>query len=254
MPASIPAHAPNPTPDPTLARALCADAPVCIVVGHYGAGKTNLAINLALSCAARGEQVVLADLDLVNPYFRSSDYPQVLAAAGVALSAPTFAGTTLDTPSVGGRLFADIETACAAPGRRLIVDVGGDDAGATALGRYADALAPMVADGRARMLYAVNAFRNLTQDPAEAAAVLHEIEAAAHLQACGVANTSHLCDETAPDDVAAGRAWARQVADEVGLPLVATCVPARVFESCVSREAGDEPLLRVGRYVTTPWQ
>lgn len=256
-------------PDPALVAHVCGDARIVIVTGHYGAGKTNLSINLALACAAAGEKVTLADLDLVNPYFRSSDYPEVLAAAGVELAAPTFAGTTLDTPSVSGRLFADAERARAEAGRRLIIDVGGDDAGATALGRYAHALraqdtpenagtspdaAPSPTAPDVRMLYVVNAFRNLTRDPAEAVAVLHEIEGASHLRACSVVNNSHLCDETRADDVLAGRTWARGVAEACGLPLVATCAPARLVECCNSRETMAEPLVAVGRYVNTPWQ
>lgn len=255
QPGLAPQPEPAPRPDPALVSAVCADAPVVVVCGHYGVGKTNLALNLALASAAAGEQVTLADLDLVNPYFRSSDYPEVLARAGVRLAAPTFAGTTLDTPSLGGQLVTEIELALShqpgdGPRRRLIVDVGGDDAGAYALGGYADALrGPGV-----RLLYVVNAFRNLTQEPGEAAAVLREIEAASHLAACGVVNNSHLCDETAEKDVETGRAWARSVADELALPLVATCVPARLAKTCNYREAGSEPLVVVGRYVNTPWQ
>ena len=244
-------------PDPALVSVVCSDAAVVIVCGHYGVGKTNLALNLALACSAAGEQVTLADLDLVNPYFRSSDYPEVLARAGVRLAAPTFAGTTLDTPSLGGQLATEIELALSqspttepARTRRLIVDVGGDDAGAYALGGYAGALRK---DG-VRMLYVVNAFRNLTHEPAEAAAVLREIEAASHLNACGVVNNSHLCDETTADDVENGRTWARAVADELGLPLVATCVPARVAKTCNYRETGSDACVVVGRYVNTPWQ
>lgn len=248
-PTADPAGAPIPRANPALVAAVCADAPVCVVTGHYGVGKTNLALNLALACAAAGESVTLFDLDLVNPYFRSSDYPQVLADAGVRLGAPTFAGTTLDTPSVGGRLFAETELARAEPNRRLIVDVGGDDAGATALGRYAQALR----DADARVLYVANAFRNLTRDAADAVGVLREIEHAAHLSACGVVNNSHLCDETAPRDVLEGRVWARGVADAAGLPLVATCVPAHVFKACNSCKSAAEPLVGVARYVNTPW-
>ena len=243
--------------NPQLVDALLGDARVCVVTGHYGVGKTNLAINLALAAAAAGKTAVLADFDLVNPYFRSSDYPQVLAEAGVQLVAPTFAGTALDNPSVGGRLFTEIELALGNPNRALIVDVGGDDAGATALGRFAAPLQQALGQGAARLVYVVNAFRNLTQEPGEAAAVLREIEAAAHLQATGVANNSHLCEQTEPADVEQGRAWARAVAEELGLTLVATAVPARVFPACAAAHAapaGAEPLVAVERHVTTPWQ
>lgn len=238
------------SPDPALVSVVCADAPVVIVCGHYGVGKTNLALNLALACAAANEQVTLADLDLVNPYFRSSDYPEVLVNAGVRLASPTFAGTTLDTPSLGGQLATEVERALAEPGRRLIVDVGGDDAGATALGGYADELR----NPGVRMLYVVNAFRNLTQEPGEAAAVLREIEAASHLAACGVVNNSHLCDETSKEDVETGSTWAQAIARELALPLVATCVPARLAKSCNYREGSSDARVIVGRYVNTPWQ
>ena len=79
-------------------------APVVVVVGHYGVGKTNFALNLALDAAAAGRAVTLADMDVVNPYFRSSEYAAVLDAAGVRLVAPVFAGagTSLDVPSLTG--------------------------------------------------------------------------------------------------------------------------------------------------------
>ena len=240
-----------------LVGAVCANSPVVVVTGHYGVGKTNLALNLALACASRGEAVALADLDLVNPYFRSSDLRAVLERAGMRLVAPRFAGTTLDTPSVTGELDCAIDEAARGAGRggraRLVVDVGGDDAGATALGRYSDALRALE-PGCLRMLYVVNAFRNLTQAPGEAAAVLGEIEAVSRMRATGVVNNSHLCEETDRNAIETGRKWARNTAAECGLPLVATCVPAHVIECCNSGEGPVEPLVRVARYVRTPWQ
>lgn len=228
--------------------------PVVVVTGHYGVGKTNFSLNLAMDAAAAGYRVTLADMDVVNPYFRSNEYRDLLEAAGVRLIAPVFGhvGTSLDVPSVTGELAVTAAEAYRDETGRtvVIVDAGGDDVGATALARFAPALAA----GPYAMLYVVNAFRNLTQEPGEAAAVLHEIEAASHLAACGVVNNSHLCDETAEKDVETGRAWARSVADELALPLVATCVPARLAKTCNYREAGSEPLVVVGRYVNTPWQ
>ena len=79
---------------------------VTVICGHYGCGKTNLALNLALEAAAKGEKVTVADLDIVNPYFRSSEYGGLLEEHGVRLIAPVFAGTTLDTPHTApGALF-----------------------------------------------------------------------------------------------------------------------------------------------------
>ena len=241
---------PCPPPDPSALLAAVAGAdPVVVLTGHYGVGKTNLALNLALAAAQAGESAAVADLDLVNPYVRSSDYPDVLTSAGVRLIAPTFAGTALDTPSVGGQLFAEIERALAEPGRRLVVDAGGDDAGATVLGSYAHALAGKPV----RVLHVLNAFRDLA-DPREAMAVLREVEEASRLAATGLVNVSHLMEGTTAQDVEHGRAWAAAVAELAGLPLVATCVPAHLAQQCYSDGTLGEPVVRVGRYVLTPWQ
>ena len=149
-------------------------APVTVVTGHYGVGKTNFALNLALDAAAAGYRVTLADMDVVNPYFRSNEYRDLLEEAGVRLIAPVFghAGTSLDVPSVTGELaVAAAEAYRDETGRTVvIVDAGGDDVGATALARFAPALAA----GPYAMLYVVNAFRNLTQTSADAVAVLRD--------------------------------------------------------------------------------
>ena len=239
-----------PPSDPNaLLAAVAGDDPVVVLTGHYGVGKTNLALNLALTAAQAGESAAVADLDLVNPYFRSSDYPDFLAAAGVRLIAPTFAGTALDTPSVGGQLFGEIERALAEPGHRLIVDAGGDDAGATVLGSYAHALAGKPA----RVLHVLNAFRDV-DDPAEAVAVLREVEESSRMAATGLVNVSHLMEGTTAQDVERGRTWAAEVAALADLPLVATCVPAHLAQQCYSDGTLGEPVVRVGRYVLTPWQ
>lgn len=102
---------------------------ITVVCGHYGCGKTNLTLNLALEAAAAGERVTVADLDIVNPYFRSSEYGGLLEEQGVRLIAPVFAGTTLDTPTLPPELYSIFEPQAG----RVFIDAGGDDAGVTAL-------------------------------------------------------------------------------------------------------------------------
>ncbi len=224
---------------------------ITVLVGHAGVGKTNLALNLALAQARAGMSVTLADLDLVNPYFRSSDYVDTLEDAGVKLVAPLFARTSLDTPSMGGELDGAIASAqtgdSAAP--RLVIDVGGDDLGATALGRYARALDA----AGARLLYVVNAFRTLTATPQEAVEVLRAIEGNAHLQAYGVVNCSNLAGQTSVADVERGRSFARDVAALADLPLVATVVPTGLADTYAAGTL-HEPLIFVERFVRPPWE
>ena len=231
---------------------------ITVLVGHAGTGKTNVALGLALAEARAGHTVTLADLDVVNPYFRSSDYPELLREAGVRLIAPVMARSTLDTPSLTGELDAAIGQTAADPNARLILDVGGDDDGATTIGRWSR----LLADAGAYVLYVVSAFRALTQTPAEAAAMLPDIEDHAHLRANAVLNTSNLGDETTLDHVRHGRAFAREVAVLCNIPLAATVVPQvaagtmdadRVIEALTEGEQDPEPLLLMPRLVRTPW-
>ena len=131
-------------------------------------------------------EVRVADLDIVNPYFRSSDYRGLLEDAGVQVIAPRYAGTTLDAPAISGQVSAALDWARGEQGRLLLIDAGGDDVGATALGRFARG----VAEGDYDLLYVVNRSRNLTHDAHEALSVLREIEAVSHLRATAVANNT----------------------------------------------------------------
>ncbi len=219
-----------------------------VVTGHYGSGKTNLAINMALDLTERYDEVTLVDLDVVNPYFRSSDYTAMLAEHGVRVISPTFAGTTLDTPSLSAAVHGAFDTTGA-----VIFDVGGDDVGATALGRYSKEIAAIDYE----MLYVINRYRNLTTTPAEAAALLAEIEHASHLHATGVVNNSHLKDETTAQTVLDSLDFARETAALLGLPLRFTTVPERLLgEAPDDLEAvvGSENTYPIKIHVRTPWE
>lgn len=245
-------------------------APVTVLLGHAGVGKTNTSLGLAIAQADAGHDVTLVDLDIVNPYFRSSDYPDLLAEHGVGLVAPVLARTTLDTPSLSGEIDTVFRRAAEDPNVRVIVDVGGDDDGATALGRYAAELDAVAA----HVYYVVSAFRSLTLTPGDAAEMLPSIEWHAHLRADGVVNTSNLAEATTIANVRHGRAFARETAELLDLPLVATVVPLSAVENAVPAtddaqtaeeaykrveslltegERDHEQILLMPRFVSTPW-
>lgn len=218
--------------------------PVTVVVGHYGAGKTNFSVNLAVDLAAEGESVALIDLDVVNPYFRATEQRNLLEECGIDLIAPVFseAGTSLDVPSLTGRVAPTIRDASARD--FVIIDAGGDDVGATALGRFARD----VAAGDYAMLYVANRFRNLVQDPHDAIENLREIEAASHLKATAVVNNSHLKGATDSSTIAQGVSYADEVARLSGLPLVCTTAPQQLDVQ------GVDDLYRIQARVKNPWE
>ena len=215
---------------------------VTVVCGHYGTGKTNLSINLALDCARHGEDVTLVDLDVVNPYFRSADYVDVLTENGVRVVGPNFANTNLDTPSLPGAVRNVI-----AEGSRVIVDVGGDDAGATALGVYSRTLA----DADPDVIYVVNRYRSMTTHAEEAVQILREIEATSHLRATCVANNSHLKQDTSEDTVLDSMGFTEEVASASGLPLRFTTAPRSLDFSILNKIPNIYP---VDVLVRAPWE
>lgn len=216
---------------------------ITVVCGHYGCGKTNLTLNLALEAAAAGERVTVADLDIVNPYFRSSEYGGLLEERGVRLIAPVFAGTTLDTPTLPPELYSIFEPQAG----RVFIDAGGDDAGVTALG----GLHSQLEETGYQMLYVINRYRVLSQTPEEAAALLQEIEAASRLKATALVNNSHLGVETRLDTLLGGLDFARKTAQLTGLPLLYSTAPDFALRD---GETLPEGFKRIQRHVKFMWE
>ena len=189
-----------------------------IVTGHYGSGKTNFSANLAVDLASKGEKVTVADLDIVNPYFRSADFEELFGSKGITLAAPMYANSNLDIPAIS----FDLERIASEEGF-LVVDVGGDDAGAIALGRYAKAFSEIRQD--IDMLYVVNCRRFLTQTAEEALELMYEIEAAAGMKHTAIVNNTNLLYETTAEILEQSEKFAKEISQKSGLPIAYTCVP-----------------------------
>ncbi|HCC35042.1 MAG TPA: hypothetical protein DEQ02_05190 [Ruminococcaceae bacterium] len=214
-----------------------------VIIGHYGSGKTTFALNLVLRLADQGKNVTLADLDIVNPYFRSSDYKDLLEKSGVRVLSPSFAGTTLDLPALPPEMYAQADSAA----DHVIFDVGGDDAGAAAFGGVSKTLGE-TRDMQA--VYILNRYRGFIKEPSDALENLREIEAAARIRATHCVNNSHLGHLTAPDDLMAGFAYADEFSRLSGLPLLCTAVPDRLLDK-ITPERSD--LFGVREIVAPPW-
>lgn len=183
-----------------------------IITGHYGSGKTNFTANLAVKAAEEGEKVTVVDLDIVNPYFRSADFAELFAKKGITLAAPLYANTNLDIPA----LSFNIEDFMEAEGK-VIVDVGGDDSGASALARYKEFLLQNSDDIEGICM--INMYRYLTGTAAEAVEFMREIENASGIPMSAIVNNSNLGEETTAETIENSTAYADEVSRLTGLPL-----------------------------------
>ena len=190
---------------------------VILLSGHYGSGKTNIAVNLALHLKQFRERVALADIDIVNPYFRSRDSAKELEAAGVRLISSAFASSNVDLPALPQDVYAITDDR----GMAAVIDVGGDDRGALALGRWRDAI---LEEDNYEMLLVINRFRPLTRDTASTLEVMSEIEIAARMRFTGIVNNSNLGNETTTQTVLSSVKYAEEIAAATGLPIKMTTV------------------------------
>ena len=186
---------------------------------------------LALKYAQRGEQVTLVDLDIVNPYFRSSERTQLLEAHGIRVYAPSFAMSTVDVPS----LPADIQAVFADKSRRVIFDVGGDDTGAAALGQYK----PNFDRDDVQMLFVVNAFRPLSGDADSVCDLMHRVAARARLTPSAMVNNANVAWETGKEELERGETLLSEVSARMNLPVGYLCAKADVMAQLTDTLSGE---------------
>ena len=190
---------------------------IILLSGHYGSGKTNIAVNLAFLLRKTCENIAIADIDIVNPYFRSKDSQKELQQAGIRLICSEFANSNVDVPALPQEVYAITDNR----DMTAIIDVGGDDRGALALGRWRDAI---LEEDNYEMIFVINRFRPLTKDAASAIEIMHEIEAAAGMCFTAIANNSNLGNETTAEDILSSVAYAEEVSRLSGLPVKMTAV------------------------------
>ena len=193
------------------ASAICTHR-ISIVTGHYGTGKTEFSVNLALALAAEGASVMLADLDIVNPYFRSRERRSLLEEAGVRLISSSQACSDADVPSLPAELLAILENRDI----RGVLDIGGDPVGARVLARFQ----PKIVQEDYQLIYVLNANRPEVRTAEAAVRYLRGIEATTGLTCTGIVNNTHLCGETTEEEIRKGAALAAEVSKETGIPVL----------------------------------
>ena len=194
-----------------------------LFAGHYGSGKTNIAVNYALRLASEGRRGCIADLDIVNPYFRTKDSEAELRAAGIDLVSPQYANSNVDLPALPAESYRLVQDRSSYG----IMDIGGDDRGAYALGRYADAIK---AENDYRMAFVVNCYRPLTSTVEDTISIMREIEAAAGLKFTCIVNNSNLGPETVKDTVYDSLDFVESLSRQTGLEIWMHTAEASVAE------------------------
>ncbi|MBQ7994465.1 MAG: hypothetical protein IJ252_15715 [Solobacterium sp.] len=196
---------------------------ITLLAGHYGSGKTNIAVNMALELKKLHENTAIADLDIVNPYFRTLDSKNELEAAGIRLIVSPYANSSLDIPALPQDMYAIVDDGS----MYSIIDVGGDDRGALALGR----LSRMISDeNNYDMFLVINRYRPLTPDAQSVQEVLQEIEEAGRLKFTGIINNSNLGAETDAECILNSVKFAEEVSQLTGLPVVLTSVEEKFMD------------------------
>ena len=216
-----------------------------VVTGHYGCGKTNLVLNMALDYVSMGEKVTVVDMDLINPYFRTSDFKGLLEEKGIEVITPVFGATNLDIPSLPASMYSIFEKK-----NVVIIDVGGDDAGSTVLGRFRPQFDMVDYD----MLYVINRFRSMSTDLDEAVEVLGEIEAVCGLKPSGLVNNSHLMLETNQAIFDEGLSFADRISEKTGLPVLFTTLQRELLDTGVIMPKDMAKIYPVDIHVKTVWQ
>ncbi len=195
---------------------------ITLLCGHYGSGKTNIAVNMAVELKKQRDNVAVADLDIVNPYFRTKDSSDLFSDNGIRLIVSKYANSNVDIPALPQEIYSITDDTSLS----VIIDVGGDDRGALAPGRLSK---PIMEENDYEMLFVINCYRPLTRDAESTMEVMHEIECASKMKFTGIVNNSNLGEITTADDVLNSVEYAKKVSQLSGLPIVNTTVSENIY-------------------------
>ncbi len=215
---------------------------ILVIAGHFGSGKTEIALNLAIAMRPWEKKLALIDLDIVNPYFRTAEQEDLLRAHDIDLYKPIFAATSVDIPS----LPPEIMGVFAREDLRVIFDVGGDDLGAAALGGYA----PQFERSDRAFYMVVNPYRPRSETKAQIVEMYEAIARRARMRPDALVCNANLGDETTSDDLLAGYETVRVAAEELGVPVAFACARRALVEEM---GAFPVPVFPIDRHLKPEW-
>lgn len=197
---------------------------ITLLAGHYGSGKTCIAVSLAKYIKKQGNKTAIIDMDIVNPYFRTKDSEEDLKKHGIDLVCSEYANTNLDAPALPKEIYTVInDKSC-----HTIADIGGDDRGAVALGRYTP---DILKDNDYEMLFVANCYRPLTKTPQDAMEIMREIEAASGIRFTAIVNNSNIGEDTSAETVEKSMEYINDLSKLCGLPVYMTTATKPVYDA-----------------------
>ena len=217
---------------------------VTVLVGAYGSGKTEIAINMVQQLAPQYAEIAIADLDIVKPYFRTREFRLKLTQQNIRVIMPSEELAYADLPALTPEVDAVLQNQTI----KLILDVGGDDAGATALARYSQYFTAAGYD----MLMVINTCRPFAKTPEEIVEMKQRIEARSRLTITGLVSNSNLGAETTGETILNGHRIIQQVATLTGVPIAFTAVDNRLLPEI--KENVDGAIFSLTRQVLPPWE
>jgi len=218
---------------------------IVVIVGNYGSGKTEISVNLAANRKREGLEVRIADLDLVNPYFRTREARVSLSEMGIDVVLPPKQYLNADLPILSPKIAGMIRQ----PSQLTLLDVGGNDVGATVLATLADSLK----DKTFHMLQVVNPFRPFTETIKGCLKIRDEIETSSKMTINGIIGNANLIDDTTPSDIYSGYDFVESLSVESGLPLKFITVAEELLpEIDINRFSC--PVLHISRQLVPPWK
>ena len=220
------------------------DKRLVIIIGHYGSGKTEFAVNYAVKMKEIYENVSIADLDIVNPYFRTREKREFLESIGVKVYDSSIRNTSIDIPALPAELAGVILN----QNIRSIIDVGGDPVGAKVLSRYADQIKSTEYD----MFYVINGNRPETSTVEGVIKYLKMIEATSRLKVTGLINNTHLLKQTTVEDVEFGHELNKKISWETDIPIRYEAVMKETADKIKNLEI-IEKLFPINLYMREEW-
>lgn len=215
-----------------------------IIVGHFGSGKTEIAVNMAFAMKAMNKKVAIVDIDIVNPFFRTADVKDKFEKEGIRAILPVYANTNVDVPALSGEINVIFEQ----KSYDCIIDVGGDDLGARALSRYKEQIE--AEDYNLYMI--VNTLRPYTETPEKIIEMLDDIQGSSHLRVTGFVNNTNLLSETDVNQILEGHRIIEEASRLTNIPIA--------FVTCMENLAEDvkqilnTEVLPLNKNILLPWQ